>query len=92
MAFKTGKGNVWAKKDAEIVRLKAEIERLHDVKYIRQFAEEIQRNIGTMLAVTPYSKWPEMAKVAYRHAQERQETAAWIYRKYCALEEAETKR
>ena len=87
MAFKSGKGNVWNKKNDEIAKLKAEIERLHDVKYIRLFANELTENIGTMLAVTPFSKWPEMAKVAYRHAEERQETSAWIYRKYCALEE-----
>jgi hypothetical protein len=86
MAFKSGKGNVWVKKDAEIARLKAEIERLHDVKYIRQFADELTKNIGTMLAVTPFSKWPEMAKVAYRHAERDQEVSAWVYRKYCALE------
>lgn len=73
-------------KNDEIKALKAEIERLHDVKYIKQFANEITRNIGTMLAVTPFSKWPEMAKVAYRHAEADQQVAAYIYRKYCALE------
>lgn len=86
MGFKTGKQNVWARKDAEIARLKAEIDRMHDVKYIKAFADELTKNIGTMLAVTPYSEWPEMAKVAYRHAKDQQETSAWIYRKYCALE------
>ena len=86
MGFQTGKANVWAKKNAEITELKAEIARLHEAKYVKQFAMEIQRNLSTMLAVTPFSEWPEMAKVAYRHAAREQETTAWIYRQYCALE------
>lgn len=73
-------------KNDEIKRLQAEIEVLRDQKIVHQFANAMLENIGIILAHKPFSEWPELAKIAYRHAERKQEVAAFIYRKYCAKE------
>lgn len=81
MSFGTGKANIVHRQKAEIARLKAEIDSLHESKYVVRFAHELCHNIGIILANRPYDTWPEIAKLAFAHAADKQATSAELYRR-----------
>lgn len=60
--------------------LKKKISDLQFQPHLVRFASEVGNNIMLMLANTSFDKWPELAKIAYRHAQEHQETTAYLYK------------
>ena len=64
---------------AENEQLKKQIEELKQGKYIEAFAREVGMNIMLILANTPYSRWPDVAKISFKHASERQEVSAYLY-------------
>ena len=65
---------------AENEALKRQIDELRMQPHIARFAKEIGGNIMLMLANTPYKRWPELAKTAFTHAAERQDTLAYFYK------------
>lgn len=65
---------------AENERLRAEINRLRLQPSLVSLAHEIGNNIMTILANTPFEKWPDLAKTAFKYAAKRQETTAYFYK------------
>lgn len=78
--FGHGKDNVVHRQKAEIESLKAEIDTTRTHAHRARFAREIGENIMLILANTPFARWPEIAKIAFKHAQDRQETTAYLYK------------
>lgn len=64
----------------EIERLTAQLNDLRDQKIIAPFISELSEAIMTILANTPYHKWPPMAGVAFEHVARKMTTAAAIYK------------
>lgn len=64
---------------AENEKLKKQIDELRMQPYLTAFIKEISANIMLILANKPFDQWPEEAKIAFRHAQERQDTIAYMY-------------
>lgn len=61
-------------------KLKQEIAELRMAPNLHRFAREVGDNLMLMLANMPYERWPDLAKSAFKHAQDRQETTAHFYR------------
>lgn len=78
--FGHSKDNVVHRQKAEIESLKTEIENMRHAHHRARFAREIGENIMIILANKPFSQWPEIAKIAFKHAQDRQETTAYLYK------------
>lgn len=46
----------------------------------KPFVAELLENCGLLLSQKPYAEWPELAKIAFRHAAERVPTGAQLYK------------
>lgn len=69
--------------NVELVRLQNIEKRYNEdlkVKVAKEFAEHFCNNLGTMLAITPFDKWPEFAKRVFEVSYDRMPTAAMIYK------------
>lgn len=53
--------------------------RQQDLAVATAFAERVGASLMVLLANTPYSQWPELAKTAYRHEASKTPTAEWLY-------------
>lgn len=80
MAFQKGAKNVVSIQKARIAELEAELQGVKMYQHINGFTDSMLRNIGVILALTPYEQWPAIAKAAYKHAAERQPTTAQYYK------------
>lgn len=47
---------------------------------VREFAQELTKTVGTLLACTPYAQWPHFAKLAFQHVEGKAPAAAQLYR------------
>lgn len=65
---------------AENERLRQEIAELRFTPMLARFASEVGDNLMLMLANIPFERWPDLAKTAFNHARDRQETTAHFYR------------
>lgn len=68
--------NVKAENDA----LRKQLDNARLTPTLTRFACEVGNNIMLMLANKPYVDWPDLAKTAFTHAQDRQETTAYLYK------------
>lgn len=50
------------------------------VRNAQEFADHFCKNIGIMLASTPFDKWPEFAQNIYRISYDQMPTSAAIYK------------
>lgn len=64
----------------ENVQLKEEIARLKRQPMLKDFGLELGKAMSTMLAFTPYDKWPEFAKTAFYHVSDGRQTVAYLYK------------
>lgn len=80
MTFKTGNGNVVHQQRTRIAELEKQIDDMRNAAHKARFAREVGENIMLMLANTSFAKWPDMAKTAFKHAEDRQETSAYLYK------------
>lgn len=81
MSKRTHYRNPFASRNDEIARLKAELKAKSIEPYVVTFANELSEAVGTILACTPFDKWPEIVKIAYRHCAEQNPTGAHFYMK-----------
>jgi predicted xylose isomerase-like sugar epimerase len=65
---------------AENERLKAEISEMRMQPHIRAFAERVGNSVMLILANKPFDKWPDEAKIAFKHESERTSIPAYFYR------------
>lgn len=61
-------------------RLKQEIAQPKMQPLLKSFAHEVGNNLMIMLANKPFVDWPDLAKIAYRHAANGRGTVAHFYK------------
>lgn len=59
----------------------AELLQIKDTKRVKPFVDAMLENLGIILANKKFDSWPEEAKIAYKHAEEKFPGAAAMYRK-----------
>lgn len=64
---------------AENEELKRQVQELRLSPNLTRFASEVGNNIMIVLANKPYDQWPELAKMAFKCASDRQEVLAHLY-------------
>lgn len=65
---------------AENESLKQQLAELRMQPNLERFAREVGDNVMLMLANKPYEQWPDLAKLAFKHAADRQDVTAYFYR------------
>jgi hypothetical protein len=73
MAAKKTKGGEW------VQNWKEKYESLRNEQQVQPFVDELLKNIGVLLMVTPMNEWPDVAKAAFKAASKDMPTLAHLY-------------
>lgn len=74
------KRNAWAIKNTEIAFLKEQIQDYRNKEVLKPFVDDFLAQLGTLLAYTPMDKWPKEAILAFKYAERKAPTTAFLYK------------